>query len=442
LSGLGSHTSSSATACTDFLVIGGGVVGLSIARSLKRRFRDQRVVLLEKESVVGTHASGRNSGVLHAGFYYTPDSLKARFTRQGNQLLAAYCRERNLKLNRCGKLVVARDANDHSAMNELLKRGRANGIELYDISALEAKRIEPRVNTYERALWSPTTAVVHPAEVVATLAKDAQAEGVDLRCGTRFLGKRKRLLHTSTGSYEAGYVVNAAGLHADVVAHAFGIGESYGMLPFKGLYLYADNPDWSLSTNVYPVPDLRNPFLGVHFTVTAEGRTKIGPTAIPALWREQYQGTKNFRLAECGDIVRRQLGLLLSSDWGFHRLAAEEMWKYSRRRLVSLASQLVDGVCEGRFRTWGRAGIRAQLLNVDTRQLEMDFVLEGDDRSMHVLNAVSPGFTCALPFADYVAARIGEHLQGGAATVPGRGAASRSEPAGQESPAVPVAPLA
>jgi len=432
---------SSATTCTDFLVVGGGVVGLSIARSLKRRFRDQRVVLLEKESVVGTHASGRNSGVLHAGFYYTPDSLKARFTRQGNQLLAAYCQERNLKLNRCGKLVVARDANDHPAMNELLKRGRANGIELLDISAQEAKRIEPRVRTHERALWSPTTAVVHPAEVVASLAKDAQVEGVDLRCGTRFLRKSKNLLHTSSGTYEAGYVVNAAGLHADVVAHAFGMGESYGMLPFKGLYLYSDNPAWSLRTNVYPVPDLRNPFLGVHFTVTAEGRTKIGPTAIPALWREQYQGTENFRLGECADIVRRQLGLLLSSDWGFHRLAVEEMWKYSRRRLVSLASQLVDGVSEGGFRTWGRAGIRAQLINVNTRRLEMDFVLEGDDRSMHVLNAVSPGFTCALPFADYVATRIEGHLQGGGAAAHGPGAATDASPAGWESPRASVAPL-
>jgi L-2-hydroxyglutarate oxidase len=441
LSHPGKHTSA-VTTCTDFLVIGGGVVGLSIARSLKRRFRDQRVVLLEKESVVGTHASGRNSGVLHAGFYYTPDSLKARFTRQGNQLLAGYCRDKNLKLNRCGKLVVARDANDQPAMNELLKRGRANGIELHDISAREAKRIEPRVNTYERALWSPTTAVVHPAEVVTALAKDAQVEGVDVRCGTRFLRKCQRLLHTSTGIYEAGYVVNAAGLYADVVARAFGMGESYGMLPFKGLYLYADNPDWSLRTNVYPVPDLRNPFLGVHFTVTAEGRTKIGPTAIPALWREQYQGTKNFRLGECGDIVRRQLGLLLSSDWGFHRLAAEEMWKYSRMRLVSLASRLVDGVSEGRFRTWGRAGIRAQLLNVKTRRLEMDFVIEGDDRSMHVLNAVSPGFTCALPFADYVTARIAEQLEGGGATAQRRGTAAHPGPAGPDSPRDPVAPVA
>jgi L-2-hydroxyglutarate oxidase LhgO len=378
--------------------------------------------------------------VLHAGFYYTPDSLKARFTRRGNQLLREYCQARNLRINRCGKLVVARDANDHPAMNELLKRGRANGIELHDIPAQEAKRIEPRVKTYERALWSPTTAVVQPGEVVAALAKDAQAEGVELRCGTRFLRKCERLLHTSTGIYEAGYVVNAAGLHADVVAHAFGMGESYSMLPFKGLYLYADNPGWSLRTNVYPVPDLRNPFLGVHFTVTAEGRTKIGPTAIPALWREQYQGAENFRLGECGDIVRRQLSLLFSSDWGFHRLAVEEMWKYSRTRLVSLASQLVDGVCEGGFRTWGRAGIRAQLLNVNTRRLEMDFVLEGDDRSMHVLNAVSPGFTCAIPFADYVATRIEERLGGEGAGPQRPGAATTSAAAPWASPSGPVAP--
>jgi L-2-hydroxyglutarate oxidase LhgO len=279
--------------------------------------------------------------------------------------------------------------------------------------------------------------VVHPAEVIAALAKDALAEGVELRCGTRFLRKCNRLLHTSSGHYEAGYVVNAAGLHADTVAHAFGMGESYRMLPFKGLYLYADNPAWSLRTNVYPVPDLRNPFLGVHFTVTAEGRTKIGPTAIPALWREQYQGTENFRLGEFGDIVRRQLSLLSSSDWGFRRLAIEEMWKYSRTRLVSLASQLVDGASEGGFRTWGRAGIRAQLLNVNTRRLEMDFVLEGDDRSMHVLNAVSPGFTCALPFADHVASRIEERLgRGGGVHLPG---AATTSAARGESPSGPVA---
>ncbi|MGH7504143.1 MAG: FAD-dependent oxidoreductase, partial [Longimicrobiales bacterium] len=153
------------TTSTDFLVIGGGIVGLALALEARRRHPAAGVTLIEKEAACGSHASGRNSGVLHAGFYYTPDSLKARFTRDGNRRLAAYCTERGLRLRRCGKLVVARDARDHEGLDELLRRGRANGVELHDISAAEAREIEPRARTLERALFSPATASVDPAEV-------------------------------------------------------------------------------------------------------------------------------------------------------------------------------------------------------------------------------------------------------------------------------------
>jgi len=397
----------------DFLVIGGGIIGLSIARELKARFANVRVTVIEKEPECGWHASGRNSGVLHAGFYYSPDSFKAKFTRLGNKLLTEYCLSRKIPVNRCGKLVVARDASELPGLDELLRRGRTNGVELHELSEQEARRIEPRVRTCEWAIWSPTTSVVTPAEVVSAMAQDARNESVELRCGERFLGRTGRSVRTSTGTYEPGYVVNAAGLYADSIAREFGFAEQYRIIPFKGLYLYSDEPVGSLRTNVYPVPDLRNPFLGVHFTVTADGRSKIGPTAIPAFWREHYQGLQRFRLSEFGEIVRRQLGLLVSSDWDFRRLAMEELRKYSRSRLVSLASALVEGVSETQYRRWGHPGIRAQLLDVKTGRLEMDFVLEGDDSSMHVLNAVSPGFTCAIPFADYVVARIEERLEVG-----------------------------
>jgi L-2-hydroxyglutarate oxidase LhgO len=177
-------------------------------------------------------------------------------------------------------------------------------------------------------------------------------------------------------------------------------------MPFKGLYLYSDEPAGAIRTNIYPVPDLKNPFLGVHFTVTVDGRAKIGPTAIPALWREHYQGIGRFRASEFVTIMAQTIGLLVSSRFGFLRLAAQEALKYSRARMVSLAGALVEGVKPEHYRRWGRPGIRAQLVNVATRTLEMDFVLEGDSKSMHVLNAVSPGFTCALPFSDYVCDRI------------------------------------
>ncbi|MEX0671626.1 MAG: hypothetical protein WD060_14345, partial [Pirellulales bacterium] len=156
----------------------------------------------------------------------------------------------------------------------------------------------------------------------------------------------------------------------------------------------------------YPVPDLRNPFLGVHFTVTADGHAKIGPTAIPAFWREQYAGLTRMNVRDLLEIARLQLGLLLFAGFEFRRLAVEELAKYSRRHLVSLAGQLADGVRVENYHRWGRSGIRAQLLDTRTRKLEMDFVLEGDDRSMHVLNAVSPGWTCSIPFAGHVADQI------------------------------------
>lgn len=390
----------------DFLIIGGGVIGLSIARELRTRRGDASILLIEKEPSCGAHASGRNSGVLHAGFYYSPDSLKAKFTRLGNERLTAYCEEKQISLNKCGKLVVAKDAADLPSLDELFRRGRINGIELQPLTETEAKSIEPRVKTYQRALFSPRTSTVNPLHVVNAMQQDALHEGIQIQCGTAYRGRDNGTVRTNQDRIAAGYVVNAAGLYADKIAMDYGFSEKYRILPFKGLYLYSDEPPGSIRTNIYPVPDLRNPFLGVHFTITADGKAKIGPTAIPALWRENYDGFGNFDLGELVEVASRGLGLLTGAGFDFRRLALEEMAKYSRSKMVSLASVLAERVDERNYHTWGRPGIRAQLLDITKKKLEMDFVLEGDHRSMHVLNAVSPAFTCSLPFASYVCDHI------------------------------------
>lgn len=394
----------------DFLVIGGGVIGLSVARELKFRQPGVRVTLIEKDARCGLHGSGRNSGVLHAGFYYTADSLKARFTLEGNRMLRAYCAERSIPVNQCGKLVVARDAADLPQMDELLRRGAVNGVELQALTAAEARAVEPRVKTYERALFSPATATVDPTVVMAAMLDDARREGIEVLTGAPFLTRDGATIRTGGGDFSAGYVVNAAGLYADQVARAFGFSEHYRILPFKGLYLYSDEPAGALKTNIYPVPDLKNPFLGVHFTLRTDGRIKIGPTAIPAFWREHYTGFDNFKLSEFLELIWRELGLAASSDFDFKRLAVEELMKYSRPRMVALAARLAEGVDLKHYRTWGRPGLRAQLMDLRTRKLEMDFVVEGDARSIHVLNAVSPAFTCSLPFARHVCDLIDKHL--------------------------------
>ena len=387
----------------DFLVIGAGVVGISIARELAARHPDCRVTVLEKEPDIGAHASGRNSGVIHAGFYYTADSLKARFTRDGNRALKEFCAGRKLRIRNCGKLVVAKNEEEVPVLETLLERGRQNGVELARVTPRQARAIEPRVKTCGAALFSPTTASIDPLEVLRAMADAAREAGVAIHAGVRYRGRDGSAVRTDKGVYTPGYVVNAAGLYADTIAKDFGFSKRYHLLPFKGLYLYAAPDAPPLATNVYPVPNLANPFLGVHFTVTVGGRVKIGPTAIPCFWREQYGWLKNFAFGELREIVGGEIALFSGADFDFRRLAVEELRKQFRPHIVGLAAALVSGVRVADYRKWGRPGIRAQLVDAKKRRLVMDFVIEHGSRSLHVLNAVSPAFTCSIPFARHVA---------------------------------------
>ena len=395
-------------ATTDLLIIGGGVVGLSLALEAKHRYGGRAVTLLEKESSCGLHASTRNSGVLHAGFYYASDSLKARFTVEGNRRLTEFCLDRSLPVNRCGKLVVTRHESELPALQEMVRRAEKNACDVRMVSEVEANELEPRIRTVGKALFSPTTSSISPVLVMNELLREATALGVQIRSGCAYQGREGDKIIVGRGeSITAGHVVNAAGLYADSVAKDFGFSERHVILPFKGLYLLANQGTERLQRHVYPVPDLANQFhLGLHFTVTVDGRTKIGPTAMPAFWREQYEGLENFRMREAFDVLKRQFVLFRKNDFGFRQLAVREMRKYSRGYMVQLASGLVNELQSKNFREWGRPGIRAQLFDTRANRLELDFVVEGDDRSTHVLNAVSPAFTCCFPFAEYVLDRI------------------------------------
>lgn len=395
---------------TDFLIIGGGVIGINIAREIKREFADTSVTIIEKEPSCGAHASGRNSGVLHAGFYYTADSLKARFTRDGNRLLTAYCENRKIPINKCGKIVVAKDEVENRMLDELLRRGKKNGVALEEVSGKHVHEIEPRAITFERAIFSPTTSAADPGAVIKSMEQDARAEGIYIHNAVSYIKATQNRVTTTKGVYDAGYVINASGLYADKIARDFGFSERFRILPFKGLYLKSDEPPGAFRTNVYPVPDLRNPFLGVHITVQVDGHVKLGPTAIPALWREQYNGIDNFHMREFIEIAARSASFFAASGFDFKRLAISEVRKYSRRRMVALASSLAHGITEANFKHWSKPGIRAQLVDVKARKLEMDFVLEGDEKSMHILNAVSPGWTCSIPFSRYVVQEIARRL--------------------------------
>jgi len=386
-----------------YAIIGSGIIGLSIAKAIKKKHPDAEVVVIEKESKEAMHSSGRNSGVLHAGFYYTADSLKAKFTKDGNSAWTKFCEENDLPINRCGKVVVAKDETELAGIEELYLRGIRNGVAVQIIDEEDLYTIDPNIQTYKKALYSPNTSTVDPILISAVLREKLENSGVTFIFGDGYASKSEDGIFLKSGiKIQCDKVVNCAGLYADKVANDFGFGTHYTIIPFKGMYLKYSGTDKPIRTNIYPVPNLKNPFLGVHYTVTVDGTIKIGPTAIPAFWRENYNGLGGFSMRELCNIVSHEVKLFYKNSFAFRALAIEEMKKYNKKYFVSLATSLVKKIDENHFKEWSKPGIRAQLLNKKTLELVQDFVVEGDDKSVHVLNAVSPAFTAALVFGEWV----------------------------------------
>lgn len=388
---------------TDFLIIGGGIIGLSVARTLRAKHPTASITLIDKEDNVARHASGRNSGVLHAGFYYSADSLKAKFCRDGNIAMHAYCKEHGLRLNPCGKLVVARTPDEVEGLRELKRRGDVNGVPLELVDEQQAIAIEPNVRTCGYALHSPTTASVDPVEICRHMRDGLVPSGVCMLMNhpyrTRVNGN---IVQAGNEQIEAGILINCAGLYASRIARDFGFAQHYHILPFKGVYLKYTGADKPLRTLLYSVPDMRKPFLGVHFVITVDGNVKIGPTAIPAFWRENYHGLSRFNAREMVDILRWQAKLFATNAFGFRGFAFEEIRKYSKDYLTQHAFRMCKNLDATKFNEWSTPGIRAQLLDTNTLSLVQDFVVQGDDKSVHVLNANSPAFTSSTPFAQWV----------------------------------------
>ncbi len=388
----------------EFVIIGSGIIGLAVARALKLKYERARIAIIEKEPGVACHSSGRNSGVLHSGFYYTADSLKAKFTSSGNKALKKYCLQNNLKLNECGKVVVAKDESDLVGLQSLYARGIKNGVDLEWLTETELFDIEPNAKTFQKALYSPATATVDPKEISACLMAELAQKGVQFFFNEEYqsLAENNVIKASSGEQYSCDKIINCAGLYADKIARDFGFSQNYTIIPFKGIYLKYSGRETPIKMNIYPVPNLNNPFLGVHYTLTVDNHVKIGPTAIPAFWRENYSGFKNISLNELLVIGTWMIRLFLRNSFKFRDLAFEEIKKYWKPAFRGLAEQLVHKIDSTGFDEWSKPGIRAQLLDTETFELVQDFVVEGDDRSVHVLNAVSPAFTSSFPFGEWV----------------------------------------
>jgi len=391
------------TKSLDVLIVGAGVVGLAIGNALLDLKPGISVKILEKESHLGKHASGRNSGVLHAGFYYSPDSLKARFCRDGNAELKTLCRQHGIPVAEVGKVVVARDQAEDARLDDLFTKGQANGVEVELLSASELPKFEPLAVTTNRFLWSPKTAISDSNLVLTALQQEFVAKGglISINNWAQLVNNANEI---SIPGESAKLIVNAAGAQSDRIARELGLAQHYAMLPFMGIYRSVSADLLPVTRLVYPVPHPINPFLGVHFTLTLDGKVKVGPTAIPVLGREQYSITAGWSVADIGQAAVAALALVKGEAHSVWEILKSELPKLNQRSLVKAASTIVPAALT--VAKWQRKppGIRAQLVDKRTGELEQDFVVEQFHNSIHVLNAVSPGWTSALPFGRWIAA--------------------------------------
>ena len=388
----------------DVIICGAGIIGLSIALELKTKNPNMKVLVIEKETGVGSHASGRNSGVLHAGFYYSPDSLKAKFCREGNAEMKKFCERQRIPIQNCGKVVVSRNRNEDERLRLLYEKGKENGVPLQLLKASKLSSYEPLAKSNDFFLWSPSTAVVDPQSVVGALFDECRRKEIEFVFDfARFELISQDTLVIGDNSYRFGHFINAAGTSAVKIANIFNIKHEFEILPFLGKYIIANNTELKLKTLVYPVPLDSNPFLGVHFTLGPSNEIKIGPTALLALGREKYSFFDgNLDFSESVKILKTFSEYYAFNFNNTSALLFSELRNIKKSSLLREAAKLVPNVENVQNWRWKKPGIRAQLYNKNTHDFESDFVIKRGEKSTHLLNIVSPGWTSSLTFSRWL----------------------------------------
>jgi L-2-hydroxyglutarate oxidase LhgO len=383
----------------DIAIVGGGLVGLATALRLLEARPGLRLAILEKEPEVAAHQSGHNSGVLHAGLYYAPGSLKARLCNEGKAALEAYAAARGIAMGHPGKLVVALTEDELPRLADLRERATANGVEgLEEIGPERLQDLQPGVRGI-RALWSPRTGIIDFGAVARAFAADLREQGVAIHLSREVTGIEARpdgvVLRTAAGDLPAGHVIACAGLQADRVSEMTG---EHGpdvprIVPFRGdYYTLVPAARHLVSRLIYPVPDPRFPFLGVHFTPRHDGEVWAGPNAVLALAREGYRRTDLDLRDLVGTVTYRGFQRLAIRYW---RTGAAEMWRdISRRAYVRELQRYLPAIRSEDVR-FGPSGVRAQAVDRDGSMVD-DFSLGGTGRILHVRNAPSPAATASL----------------------------------------------
>ncbi len=391
----------------DFIIIGGGIIGLATARQLQLQFNGCSVAVLEKEQRLAMHQTGHNSGVIHAGVYYAPGSLKAQFCREGNIATKQFCDEHGIPYRNVGKLLVATDAKELERMQELLERCRINQIETETLDMKQLKEREPNVIGVG-GVWVPSTGIVDFTRITAKLAEQLVADGGEIHTNCQVLELREKpqlLVKTSLGNFSGNYLVGCAGLHSDKLVRMLGQQPSFKIIPFRGEYFQLPVDKRNIVTHaIYPIPNPELPFLGIHLTPMSDGSLTVGPNATLAFAREGYTRWK---------ISLRDMAEMLSYS-GLYKLIK----KYPLPTLVELKNSLyrpgylkmVQRYCPQirleDLRPYP-SGVRAQAVRADGTTLD-DFLFVKGERSLIVGNAPSPAATSAMPIATHICEQLSE----------------------------------
>lgn len=402
----------------DYTIVGGGIVGLSVAMHIASRFRNARVLVLEKESAFAMHQTGRNSGVIHSGIYYKPGSDKARLAKAGADSMVEFCRGRGIPFQVCGKLIVATRESQLPQLANLYERGLQNGVPVERISVDQAREIEPHVQCIG-ALLVKSTGITNYSQVCDEYLRELGLFGGEVKPGTTVYRTIDRgavqIVETSRGAFETAFLINCAGLHSDRIAKAAGADPKAKIVPFRGEYYELIPERRSLVRNlIYPVPDPAFPFLGVHFTRMIDGSVHAGPNAVLALAREGYRKT---------DLNVRDLAETLTFR-GFHKLMArhfkvglsEMIRSLSKTAFTRSLQELIPDVTEADLLPCA-SGIRAQALMPDGKLVD-DFLIIPGPRTIHVCNAPSPAATASLEIGKEISSRVPPVGSATARTVP------------------------
>ncbi len=394
----------------DFIIIGGGIIGMSTAMQLLRAYPDRRMLLLEKESAPARHQTGHNSGVIHAGVYYTPGSLKAKFCLAGNRATKEFCTENGIRFDECGKLLVATNELEMQRMKALWERTAANGLEREWLSAEQLREREPNI-TGIGGIFVPSSGIVSYAEVTAAMAREFQIRGGEIRYGTEVIGLDERptemVVKTSAGEFCSRFMVSCSGLMADRVVRMLGLDPGFSICPFRGeYYLLPAEHNRIVNHLIYPIPDPSMPFLGVHLTRMIDGTVTVGPNAVLALKREGYR-KRDISLSDTFSmltdpgilkVLKNNLrpGLVEMRNSLFKRGYLQEVRKYCP------SIELKD------LKPYP-AGVRAQAVSREGKLIE-DFLFRNTRRSVNVCNAPSPAATSAIPIGAYIIEQIDAQL--------------------------------